>query len=346
VAVVLLFPAGIRAQEKPAAAAPSAKSDPPDTRAPIDRLQFLLGDWEFTEKYEKTPSFAGGEGHGVYSTKLGPGGYSVITDFQSSSAAEGDVVGHEIITWDSEAKEYKQYTFGNSFPLAYIATGHWQGEKLVFEGDFEFAGSSMHIVRDVWPTDSGGFNFAESYKTGSDPLRLTLTTTAQKPSGAAAKNEAGAPQLTAEMQKLKFLIGDWNYAQPYKKSPSMPEGGEGTGTYRAWAGPGGESILTDFIEKTGPMAGAAGHEIFVWDAKQNEYVGYTFVSNAPGCFIRNGHFEDGHLVFHREIAGRKGSIKMRYVYAEPAADTVMIETSIGVGDAPLALAFTTKATRQ
>jgi hypothetical protein len=204
----------------------------------------------------------------------------------------------------------------------------------------------MHFELDVTPIEGGGVKFAESYKTGNDPLRLMLTTTARKPLTAPAKMETAPPQLTADLQKLKFLIGDWNFTEAYSKSPSMPDGGEGTGTYRAWAGPGGESILTDFVEKSGPMTGAAGHEVFIWDAKQNEYIGYSVVSNFPGGFVRTGRFEDGHLVFHRDMSMHGTSMRMQFVYSEPKPDSLTIETSLGMGDAPLTLAFTTKATRQ
>ena len=155
--------------------------------------------------------------------------------------------------------------------------------------------------------------------------------------------KAKAAELAPEMAKMAFLIGEWHYTQKYEKSAMMPEGGEGVGTYRAAIGPGGHSIVTDFEETAGPLAGIGGHEVFTWDAEKKAYVGYTFASSGPGAFVRYGSWEGEQLVFTREIVGKKGTVRMRYVYTETKADALTIETSVGIGDGPMALAFITKA---
>lgn len=154
---------------------------------------------------------------------------------------------------------------------------------------------------------------------------------------------ARAPELAPEMQKLSFLIGDWRYTEKYEKSPMMPEGGSSEGIYRATIGPGGHSILTDFDEKSGPMAGTAGHEVFTWDATKNSYVAYAFSSDAPGCFTRTGTWEKDQLVFTLEMNAGGKTARMRFVYIEAKPDAITIEVYMGKGAAPLALAFTTRA---
>jgi hypothetical protein len=156
---------------------------------------------------------------------------------------------------------------------------------------------------------------------------------------------AKAPELASEMQKLSFLIGDWRYTEKYEKSPMMPNGGSSEGTYRATIGPGGHSILADFEDKTGPMTGAAGHEVFTWDATKNSYVTYAFSSDAPGCFTRTGTWEKDQLVFTLEMNAGGKALRMRFVYTEAKPDAITIEVYIAVGDAPLKLSFTTRAQR-
>jgi hypothetical protein len=153
------------------------------------------------------------------------------------------------------------------------------------------------------------------------------------------------PELAPEMQKFSFLIGDWRYTEKYEKSPIMPDGGSSEGIYRGTIGPGGHSILTDFEEKAGPMTGAAGHEVITWDAPKNSYVAYAFSSDAPGCFTRTGTWEKDQLVFTLEMNGGGKTARMRFVYTEAKPDAITIEVYMARGDAPLALAFTTRAKR-
>ena len=168
--------------------------------------------------------------------------------------------------------------------------------------------------------------------------------------GAAQTKETPAAtkstELAPEMQKLGFLIGEWHYTEKYEKSAMMPEGGASEGTYRATIGPGGHSILTEFDEKTGPMGAVSAHEVFTWDAEKSAYAGYAFVSDVSGCFTRTGNWEKDQLVFTREISARGKTVRMRFVYTEVRPDSLVIETYIGVGDAPLALSFTTRAKKQ
>jgi hypothetical protein len=156
---------------------------------------------------------------------------------------------------------------------------------------------------------------------------------------------AKALELAPELQKLSFLIGDWRYTEKYEKSPMMPDGGSSEGIYRATIGPGGHSILTDFDEKTGPMAGAAGHEVITWDAAKSSFDAYAFVSDGPGCFTRAGTWEKDQLVFSREMNAGGKTVRMRFVYTEAKPDAITIEVNIGIGDAPLKLSFTTRAKR-
>ena len=168
--------------------------------------------------------------------------------------------------------------------------------------------------------------------------------------GAAQNKETSSPtktsQLAPELEKLSFVIGEWHYTEKYEKSRMMPEGGTSEGIYRATVGPGGHSILTDFEEKSGPMVGAAAHEVITWDAEKSNYAAYAFVSDGPGCFTRTGNWEKDQLVFTREMNARGKAVRMRFVYTEARPDSIVIEVYVAPGDAPFALMFTTRAKKQ
>lgn len=123
---------------------PAATQQKPEGLAQMEKLQLLVGTWSYTETYEKTPWTPDGDaGTGIYRAQLGPGGYSLIIDFTTHTQA-GEEIGRGILTWDPKEKAYKQYLAGNEFPGCFIATGHWEGDMLVFEGEFE-AGASRRL---------------------------------------------------------------------------------------------------------------------------------------------------------------------------------------------------------
>jgi predicted enzyme related to lactoylglutathione lyase len=165
-------------QENKAAQETAAPKPGPE----MEKLSFLLGKWDVVSKYEETPLFPrGGEAKGVYAAKAGPGGFSVVADFEAAGGPEGAIQGHEVITWDAREKAYKQYTFGNNFPGAFLATGQWEEHKLVFHGDLEFGGAKLHFRNELTRDAAGAVTMKESYRTGDAPMALMITTKAVRP---------------------------------------------------------------------------------------------------------------------------------------------------------------------
>lgn len=111
----------------------------------MERLKFLLGTWDTNAEYLKSPMIPeGGKETGWYKAQLGPGGYSLIADFELEGPM-GKEIGHEIFTWDPKQKAYIVFTVGNSFPGAVVGTSHWDGNNLVTEKQFDEAGTTMHL---------------------------------------------------------------------------------------------------------------------------------------------------------------------------------------------------------
>ena len=91
VALVLSVPLWAALQEK-TAEKPGA--------AEMDRLKFYLGEWDYTETYPKSAFYPnGGKNTGVYTSKLGPGGNSMVENFHSQGPV-GDFEGLIVMTWD------------------------------------------------------------------------------------------------------------------------------------------------------------------------------------------------------------------------------------------------------
>jgi hypothetical protein len=77
----------------------------------MDRPKFYLGEWDYTETYLKTACNPnGGKNTGIYTSKLGPGGNSLINTFHSQGPA-GDLEGLLILTWDAKRKGLQDVTY-------------------------------------------------------------------------------------------------------------------------------------------------------------------------------------------------------------------------------------------
>jgi hypothetical protein len=148
------------------------------------------------------------------------------------------------------------------------------------------------------------------------------STTDKKPAEAAMKMPAPGP----EMERLKFLIGNWDMTAEYVKSPMMPAGGKETGTYKAQLGPGGYSIIADF-EADGPIGKEIGHEIFAWDPKQKAYIVFTVGNSFPGAVTGTSHWEGDNLVTEMQFEEGSASMHSRATYSNIMEKSVHMEES-------------------
>src|ERR1700687_4110975 len=83
----------------------------------------------------------------------------------------------------------------------------------------------------------------------SGPLWASLQEKpAEKPAAATAPQ---AKPGTAEMERLKFYLGEWDYTETYPKSAFAPNGGKNTGVYTSKLGPGGNLRIKPFDSRGG-----------------------------------------------------------------------------------------------
>jgi hypothetical protein len=181
-ALVLGVPLWAALQEKTAekpVAVPAAPAAKPGA-AEMDRLKFYLGEWDYTETYPKsafTPN--GGKNTGAYTSKLGPGGNSLINTFHSQGPV-GDFEGLLVMTWAPKEKAYKAYVFGNDFPGAVVESGQFEEGALVFRSEFSAAGATMKL-RNVTRVTAPGKLVSEEYMAMKDaPESLLVSVDAKK----------------------------------------------------------------------------------------------------------------------------------------------------------------------
>jgi hypothetical protein len=149
IVLVLCVPLWAERQEK-TAEKPTVASVSPALKpgaAEMGRLKFYLGEWEYTETYPKSGfSPNGGKNTGVYTSKLGPGGNSLINTFHSQGPV-GDFEGLLVMTWDAREKAYKAYAFGNDFPGALVETGAFEGDALIYRSEFSHGRRNAEITK-------------------------------------------------------------------------------------------------------------------------------------------------------------------------------------------------------
>jgi hypothetical protein len=151
-----------------------------------------------------------------------------------------------------------------------------------------------------------------------------------------AERAAAAPAAkpgTAEMERLKFYLGEWDYAETYPKSAFFPNGGKNTGVYTSKLGPGGNSLINTFHSQ-GPVGDFEGLLIMTWDAKEKAYKAYAFGNDFPGAVVETGQFEGDALVYRTEFSSGGATIKLRNVTHVTAPGSLVSEEFMAVKDAP------------
>jgi hypothetical protein len=177
VVLVAMLGISLRAQqsstEKPAS--------PPAMQAPqpgpeMQRLNFLVGDWTMDGEYLKSPMTGNGAKQtGWYKAHLGPGGFSIIADFEADSTLDNEI-GHELFTWDPKKDAYTTVTVGNGFPGAIIGTAKWEGDNLVLQTEF----GTMHLRAVYSHVGEKTIQIEESFQKGDAPYQLIWKASATK----------------------------------------------------------------------------------------------------------------------------------------------------------------------
>lgn len=200
-AVPLAVPARLRSQEKPAETpapleiqaplemeVPAENAAPMETPVPVEqpgvvemaRLKFYLGEWDYTESYPKSAYAPNGmKNTGVYTSKLGPGGLSLINTFHSQGPA-GDFEGLLVMTWDANEKSYKMYALNSASPGAVVETGQFEGDVLVYRAELSSEGTSLKLRNTTRLTADGKLESEQYVSVNGGPEKLLVQVEAKK----------------------------------------------------------------------------------------------------------------------------------------------------------------------
>jgi len=157
--------------------AQAAQVTKPKLAPEMEKLSFYLGEWDYTETYGKGPN--GPKNTGVYTSKLGPGGNSLINTFHSQGPV-GDFEGLMVLTWDPREKAYKLYVFGNNLPGAMVSTGAFEGDTLVFRSEITAQGATMKLRNTTRVTEPGKMVSEQFAVRGDAPETLMVHVEAKK----------------------------------------------------------------------------------------------------------------------------------------------------------------------
>jgi hypothetical protein len=181
VVLVVLYRTAVRAQQSSAdktAAAPAAMQEP-KPGPEMDRLKFLIGTWDMQGEYLKTPITGdGGKQTGWYKAQLGPGGFSIVADFEADSPL-GKEIGHELFAWDPSSSAYATATVGN-FPGVVTGKAQWEGDNLVTQLEFKMGDAVIHNRAVYSHIGEKTVHIEESYQMGDAPYQLMWKATATK----------------------------------------------------------------------------------------------------------------------------------------------------------------------
>lgn len=158
--------------------------------------------------------------------------------------------------------------------------------------------------------------------------------TGERPAAATAA-PAAKPGM-AEMERLKFYLGEWDYTETYPKSAFVPDGGVNTGVYHSKLGPGGQSLVNSFHSQ-GPVGDFEGLIVMTWDAREKAYKAYVFGNGIAGAIVQTGQFEGDALVYRFEFPAEGATIKLRSVTRVTAPGMLVSEEYMTMPGAPEAL---------
>src|SRR5438309_82711 len=127
-----------------------------DSSKPAPEMERLIkmwaGHWTTVEQFEPSAEMPQGkQDKGAETMRPGPGGLSIIGDYES----HGAFFGHMVVTWIPKEKVYKSYWHDLSQPGVSISTGRWEGNRLVFTSVDESTGTKLQVrdtYSDITPT--------------------------------------------------------------------------------------------------------------------------------------------------------------------------------------------------
>jgi hypothetical protein len=161
-----------------AAAAVRGAGRPSKPGPELQRLAFYIGDWAYTEDYERSVLFPeGGHNTGSWTAQWGPRSLSVVHTFATNGTAD-PYSGMEIMVWDSAGRVYRDHAIWFDTAGQWEFTGRFEGEALVYHGAFLYQGKQVDFRSETRPRQGGGFTLDEYARVNGGPEQKILRGTA------------------------------------------------------------------------------------------------------------------------------------------------------------------------
>ena len=136
----------------------------------------------------------------------------MINTFASHGGGD-NYQGMEVMMWDPKAKEYRDNALWYDSPDRWIFTGNFEGETLVYYGEFDYLGKRVRFRSETRPVAGGGFTLTEFASVNGGPEQLLLVGRAAPTAGQQSEpraNVSGVSPVVNEVigyEKKSWIAG-------------------------------------------------------------------------------------------------------------------------------------------
>ena len=157
--------------------------------------KLLVGAYTTKETHEAGPFMpTGGSGEGQSSFTLGPGGNSVIQNYQSKSGPMGGKFrGHGVVWYDTKAGGYRSVWCDSMSPMCEVGgPTKWEGDKLTGTTESEMMGKKMSYKETLSNFSPNGFKMDMEVSSEGGPMKHAMTIEYVKAQAAPAAEKPAA----------------------------------------------------------------------------------------------------------------------------------------------------------
>ncbi len=188
-ALILILALALPAQDKAAKTEtkPPSMADMMAKPGPeMARMKAMVGTWDVEEVIEASPMGPAGKGRGIGRVTLGPGGLSLMIDYQSKAGHMKGFHGNGVLAWDEPSQSYRQVWVDNMMAMLQVGKGRWEGDTFIMETEGTMMGKP-YKSKDVF-SDLGkdGFTLTSYMSLDGSPMAKTMTLKHRHPAKAAA----------------------------------------------------------------------------------------------------------------------------------------------------------------
>jgi hypothetical protein len=186
-ALGLVLPLGAQDKAAKTEAKPPSMADMMQKPGPeMAKMKAMVGTWAVEEIIEASPMGPAGKGRGTGRVTLGPGGLSMMIDYQSKAGHMKGFHGNGVLAWDEPSKSYKQAWVDNMMPMMLIGTGNWDGDKFVMNSEGSMMGKPFKGRDEFTGMSKDGFTLTSFMSMDGSPMAKVMTLIHRRPKAEAA----------------------------------------------------------------------------------------------------------------------------------------------------------------